>query len=881
MKTPREGDIEREVVPRAVDARVDQELAFHLEMRTRELIARGVEPAEAERQARDSFGDVSSVRAELRRIGRATDGAERRTRFVAEAAQDIRFAWRMVMRRRSASLLIIAVLALGIGATTAIFSVVDGVLLRPLPFPEPDRLAAVWIGQPSLAGDPVLGSLAEATPVGNEEYRAIRRATRGFATIGLFGMGSVNLATDDGAEPVSLGSVTQSVFETLRVAPVLGRTFTMGEDALGGPNVGVLSYEAWRGRYGGDSAILGRSITLSGTPYTIIGVMPAGFRLDRTVDVPFVWTPALRDSSDLPERHNRNYRSIARLASGATFAGAAQQATPALREINGDTSINVRVAPWQQDQARTASKPVLLLLAAAGLLLLIACVNVALLQLGEVGARRREITVRVALGAGQGRLVRQLLGESLVLSCTAGVLGSALAWAMLKALLAIAPERLPGLDAVQIDGRVLLFALLVAIATGLAFGIVPAWLVGRGGPAGAVRAGTGQSARGAALLQRSLLAAQIAMSMVMLVMSVLLEQSLKQLSNVDPGFRPESLTAVRATMPWDYPGERVRELLVQARRRLADLPGVRDVAISSSAPFVGGSSSSPVQLDASIAGDRQPLHTMQLYVSTNYFDVMGIRLVAGRAFQSGDLAGSLPVAVVNESMVRRDFGSVPAIGQRVRHQGVWRTIVGVVVDVHGKSLTTDDGAGIYVPVDQHPITAPTFLVRAPYAALQTPSLRLMLRELDAQMVLRATTPLPDAIARSYGAQRYRTILFTTFGAFAALLAAVGLYGISVRASARRVREIGIRAAVGGSPSSIVRLLVRDATRGVAAGVLVGIPAAMLTARALAEYLFAVSPTAPAAYVGVAAVLSVTALAASAWPAWQAARLDPVKALRGE
>jgi putative ABC transport system permease protein len=205
MKTPREGDIEREVVPRAVDARVDQELAFHLEMRTRELIARGVEPAEAERQARDSFGDVSGVRAELRRIGRATDGAERRTRFVAEAAQDIRFAWRMVMRRRSASLLIIAVLALGIGAATAIFSVVDGVLLRPLPFPEPDRLAAVWIGQPSLAGDPVLGSFAEATPVGNEEYRAIRRATRGFATIGLFGMGSVNLATDDGAEPVSLG----------------------------------------------------------------------------------------------------------------------------------------------------------------------------------------------------------------------------------------------------------------------------------------------------------------------------------------------------------------------------------------------------------------------------------------------------------------------------------------------------------------------------------------------------------------------------------------------------------------------------------------------------------------------------------------------------
>lgn len=881
MRPPREGDIEREIIPRAVDDKVDAEMAFHIEMRTRELVARGVPPDAAREQAMAAFGNLGSVRDELTRIGRASEGRARRGRFVAEALQDVRFAWRMVARRRAATMLMIGVLALGIGATTAIFSVVDGVLLRPLPFPEPDRLAAVWIGQPSLADDPVLSWLADATPVGTGEYRAMRDASPGIASMGLWNMGSINVITDNGAEPVPVGVATQSVFETLRVAPLIGRTFTMGEDVLGGPNVGVLSWEAWRGRYGGDSGIVGRTVTTSGAPYTIIGVMPRGFRLDRTAEPPFMWTPALRDSSDLPERRNRNYRAVARLANGATFAGVAQQATPALQQATGDTTVVARIAMLQADEGRQASGPVLLLLAAAGLLLLIACVNVALLQLGEVGARRNEITVRVALGAGQGRLVRQLLGESLVLALLASVLGAALAWAMLRGLVAIAPERLPGLDAVAIDGRVLGFALVVAITTGLAFGIVPAWLVGRSGPAGAVRAGTGQSTRGASFLQRALLAAQIAMSMVLLVMSVLLGQSLDRLTNVDPGFRPESLTALRVTMPWQWEEQRVRELTQTARRRIAELPGVQAVTITSAPPFSGGSSSSPVALDPSIAGERAPQHTMQHYVASDYFETMGIRVVAGRGFQSQDGVGGAPVAVVNEAMVRRDFGTVPALGQRVRHQGVWRTIVGVVHDVRSKSLAVDDGAGIYVPFDQHPNSGPTFLVRAPAAALHEPSLRLMLRQLDAQLVLRAVMPVPQSIEKSYGAQRYRTILFTAFGALAALLAAVGLYGVSARASAQREREIGIRLAVGGTPARVVRLLVSDAMRGVIIGLLIGVPTAVVTARALAEYLYEVSPTAPFAYLAVAMLLTAATLGASAWPAWRATREDPVRALRGE
>lgn len=881
MKESREGDIDRQILPKAVDEKIDSELAFHLEMRERDLIARGVPAAEAREQALAGFGDMGGVRAELTRIGRSSEGTERRMRILAEALQDARFAWRMVARRRAASLLIIAVLALGIGAITAIFSVVDGVLLRPLPFEEPDRLAAVWIGQPSLAGDPVLGFLAEATPIGTGEYHAMRDATPSFAGIGLWIMSSATLNSDDGAEPVSVGVATQSVFETLRVTPALGRTFTMGEDALNGADVGVLSWEAWRGRYGGDTAVIGRRIVLGGAAHTIIGVMPEGFRLDRTSDPPLMWLPALQDSSDLPERRNRNYKAIARLGDGATFVGASQQATPALREAAGDSTLVARVTLWQADQGRNASGPVLLLLAAAGLLLLIACVNVALLQLGEVSARRNEITVRVALGAGQGRLVRQLLGESLVLALIASALGSMVAWAMLRGLLAIAPERLPGLDTVQVDGRVLGFALLIAIATGLLFGVVPAWLVGRSGPSAAVRSGGGQSARGAALLQRGLLSAQIAMSMVLLVMSVLLGQSLHRLTAVDPGFRREQLTALRVTIPWRYEDAQLRALTETVRRRIAALPGVSHVTVSSAPPYSGNSSSSPVALDPSIAGDRAPQHTVQQAVATDYFEALGIRVVAGRGFEPGDVFGGEPVAIVSEAMVRRDFGALPALGQRVRHQGQWRRVVGVAADVRGRSLAITDGAGIYLPFDQYPTSAPTFLVRGADAALEAAALRGILREVDGQMVLRSMTRMPEAIERSYGAQRYRTILFTAFGALAALLAAVGLYGVSARTAARRLREVGIRMAVGGSPRSVARLLVGDAMRGVAIGIAIGVPAAFVTARALREYLFEVSPWDPVAYVLVGASLAVATLAASAWPAWAATRVDPVRVLRAE
>lgn len=877
----RDDQIEREIVPRPVSSRVESELDFHVEMRTRELIARGVAPDEARARAVAAFGDFHRVTAELNRIGRATEGARRRSRFIGEALQDARFALRMIRRRRSAAVLTVGILSLGIGASTAIFSVADGVLLRPLPFYEPDRVAAVWIAQPALARDPVLGWMADATPMGNEEYQALRTHATSFDEIGLWSTATATLASDAGAEQVPIGVVTGSVFRTLRVSPAIGRTFVAGEDALGGPSVAILGWESWKVRFGGDSSIVGRSITIGGTAHTIVGIMRPGLRLDRTTEPPAFWVPALRDSSDMPERHNRSYRAIARLTRGATFEAASVQAGRILREVTGDTTLTARVEVWQRDQGRNATGQVMVLLIAVGLVLLIACVNAAMLQLGEVTARRQEMAARVSLGAGTGRLVRQLLGECVVLAFAASALGSALAWGMLRGLLAIAPERLPGMDTVHIDGRVLGFALVCATVTGVLFGIVPALVVGRAGTTSLLRTATGHAARGTALLQRGLIAAQVAMSMVLLVVGTLFARSLLNLTSVDPGFRADELVAVRVYIPYRYPADRVREIVAAFKARLESTAGVTAVTVNSSPPFAGRNSSSPIELDPAIARGRRPQHTMQFYVTPGYFETMGIRVVAGRPFRPDDGIGGEPVAIVNTAMVARDFGGNSPIGQRVRHQSIWRTVVGVAANVNSRALDISDGAGIYVPYDQHPNTGPTFLVRGVTGALTQPALRSGLRDVDARSVLQGMSSVDRDIERSYGPQRYRTILVSVFGAMAALLAAIGLHGVSSRAAARRLREIGIRMALGGTSRGVTGLLVADAMSGVGVGMILGVPAALLAGFAARQYLFGVSAADPVSIVLVALFLATATLFSSALPARRAARSNPAVVLRSD
>jgi predicted permease len=793
------------------------------------------------------------------------------------------FALRMIVRRRTFAAVSIGTLALGIGAATAIYSVVDTVLLRPLPFDAPDRIAAVWITQPSIAGDPVLSWLANATPMGPREYNALRQNAKSLREVAMWATRSLALTTDNGPERVEAIRVTSSLLPALRVRAALGRAFVPGEDALGGPHVALLSWEAWTTRYGADSSLVGRSITLNGAPWTIIGVLPPGLRIDRTTAAPHFWVPALQDSSDIPERRNRSYRALARLAPGATFAGASQEAAAIVRTVTADTALSARVEQWQQDQGRDARGPLLVLLAAVGLLLLIACVNVAILQLGEAAGRAREMTTRAALGAGSSRLVRQLLVESVTIAFAGAVLGTVVAWAMMRLLISAAPARLPGMDRVALDGRVLAFTVICATLTGLLFGLAPAIVAGRTGTASLVRLGAGQSGRGTRQLQRVLVASQLALSMVLLVEAALLSRSLRALTTVDPGFRAAGLTALNVALPPRYPDEQTATFAREAARRLAELPGVQRVSASQELPFLGGASSSPLQVEP-VAGNAGPAprQAQQRYVLPGYFETLGIRLLAGRAFTDADRAGSEPVAIVSEAEVRRDFGGQPAVGRRVKHQNIWMRVVGVAADVKYRGLAKEDEATVYIPFDQYVGGWPTFVVRGPVtAATLEPAFKAILRELEPRASLIQTVALPAMIEKSYAPERYRTVIVTVFGAMAALLSAVGLYGVSVRAAARRTREIGIRLALGGTAGRVVRLLVGDAMSGVAFGLGLGIPAALITGRLVRPYLYNVTPSDPLSFGLVALLLVIVTAGASFLPARRAGKANPATVLRSE
>ncbi len=879
----RDASLPPEVIRPSVDKRVSSEIAFHIEMRARELMARGVPPEVARRQATERFGNLDAVVAELNRIGRTTDRTARRTRYLAELVFDWRFALRMIARRRTFAAVAIGTLALGIGAATAIYSVVDAVLLRPLPYDEPDRIASVWVTQPGLASDPVLSSMADGTPMGSVEYQALRRDAKTLRDVAMWGQASVTLQTDDGLERLPAVRVTWSLLGTLRARPALGRAFAPGEDVLGGPRLAMVSWEAWTTRFGADSSIVGRSLTLNQHPYTVIGVLPPNVRIDRTKEaVPF-WLLALQDSFDLAERRNRSYTALARLAPGATFEAASQEAAAIVRAAASDTALSARVTQWQADQGRDARGPLLILVGAVALLLLIACVNVTVLQLGEAAGRIREMTTRAALGAGSARLVRQLLVESMAIAVVSAALGTALAWAMIRGLVAAAPARLPGIDAVTIDARVLAFTIACATITGLLFGIAPALVAGRSGPASLVRIGAGQSARGARGLQRGLIAAQLALSMVLLVESALLGRSLRALTAVDPGFRPADLSAYAVALPMEMDTTQTRSFVAEVVRRLGALPGVDAVTASQNVPFVGGASSSPLEIERPARDGQPPRHTQQRSVLPGYFEVMGMRLVAGRFFTAEDRAGAEPVAIVSAAEVERDFGGRSPLGTRVRHQRIWRRVVGVVADTKYRGLSRENEATVYIPFDQYAYSWPTFVVRASSGA-NAPSERTMkgiLREVEPRTMLTATKTLPSAIEQSFAAERYRAMIVSVFGVMASLLAAVGLYGVSVRSATRRTREIGIRLALGGTSARVVRLLVGDAMTGVAIGLVVGLPAALAVGRLVRPYLFGVTSSDPISFALVAALLVVVTAAASFLPARLAGRANPAVVLRGD
>ncbi|MDB4917663.1 MAG: permease [Gemmatimonadetes bacterium] len=885
MSTNREsGNAGRSIVPRSVKREVDDKLAFHLAMRAHDLTARG-HAGDAEQIAASEFGDLARVRDECRTIAGRRDHQQRRTRFLGELARDVYFALRLLRRRRAFATIAVLTIALGIGAATGIFSVVDGVLLRALPFTEPGRLVAIWITQPRLATDPVLARYARSTVLGSEDYFALRDYNTSFRDVAVWQRGSAMLVEQTGTSEVRTVDISASLLPTLGERPVLGRGFLPTESALNGPKVALVGYETWQARFAGDSAVLGRRVMLDTTSYEIVGVVPKGLRLDRSKEPPAFWLPALQSDYDQPSHHNRSFMAVGRLKPNVSMEAAQREAGRLMRGGASDSSLGARVEDWQHDQTSDARLPLLIMLASSGLLLLIACVNVAMLTLGEAAAREREFASRIALGASAGRVIRQLLAESLTIALAGALLGTGLAWALIHTLVALAPSQLPGIDTVGIDLRALAFAIACATCAGVVFGLTPAFSLLSSGNGTSIRIGAGQSSRTARRTQRGLVAAEIALSLVLLLGASLLTRSLFTLSTVDPGFKPANVVAVRLRMSQTFPSDDALRVAFYTamNARLGELYGPAAVSAGEYVPFSGTASSAPTQVESRVYDAfHPPPSTEQRGVFPGYFDILGIPLHAGRSFTPADAMGMELVAILSEAAARRDFPGESAIGKQVKYQGKWRRIVGVVGDVRPSHLERDGTPAIYVPLAQYPMRGVAFIIRTTHPpAVLRPAITNVLRGITGDVTLQSVDAFPSLVSRSYAEQRYRTIIVGVFALLAALLATVGLYGVTVRAVARRTREVGIRVALGATPGMVTRLMMNDTLAGALMGVVVGLPLALLLVRRISADLFGVTPQDPVAVIGALMLLSCVAVVSSALPARRAGKANPAAVLAGE
>jgi predicted permease len=815
--------------------------------------------------------------------------------------RDAYIAVRSWRRRRTLATIAIATIALGIGAATSVYSVVDGVLLRPLAFAQPERLIAIWQTFPDWKKSDILASSWDRITLSLPEFRDLRARQTSFLDIGIWSSRRSLLTRGDKTEPVRTVRASASLLGTLGVSPLLGRTFSRDEDTPTGPRATLVSYETWQARFGGDQQIVGRVVMLDDEPFTVVGVLPPGLKLGRTPvqaiagatgEIAF-WVPVGRDSSNYYVRSNHSYFAVGRLKPGVTLARASAEVAELLRPTPGEAhEKGTRLAEWQIDQTQTARAPLYILLASAALLLLIACVNVATLLLGEAATREQEIAARLALGAARSRIVWQLLIESVVLALAGLCVGALLAWWGTRALVAMAPPRIPGLADVHVDARVLAASLAATLATGVVFGLAPALALSTTHPAALLR-GAGQSARGRGALQRTLIATELALSVILLVGAGLLARTLLRITAVNPSFRAENLIVDSPTFPRAASRDSVstRRFHADVATRLAALPGVVGVTAADAPPFSNSSSSSSIEIEGEAApaagstlASNERRHSAQQRVTIpGYFAVLGIPVRVGRDFTADDRAGAPYVCIVSDALARRDFPGESPIGKRVKYQGQWRTIVGVVGDVHLQRLSSDFEATIYTPVSQRggAWVLSLFVRTAGDPARVISAVQRTVAELAPPATTQSIESMESMVRRSFAEERYRAVLISLFGAFAAVLAAVGMYGVTARAVAHRMRELAIRSALGATASSISRLVLTRTVVGGAIGVALGLGVASIATRQLTPYLFGVQTTDPLTYTVIVALLGVVTLGASWLPARRAGKADVAEVLRAE
>jgi putative ABC transport system permease protein len=803
-------------------------------------------------------------------------------------AQDARYALRTLGRAPGFAAAALVTLALGIGANVAIFSVVHAVLLRPLPYPEPERLVQFVRHHP---GGPQDGQ-------SGRRYLFFRDHSDAAILAAWRNPTGTNLVSGDSAEFVRMMPVSKEFFDVFGVRPALGTAFTADHDRPGGPAAAVLSHGLWIRRFGGTPDAVGRSILLGEHSYVVLGVMPATFSWLSTADL---YVP-LQPSTTGPGG-GFNYGVVGRLRPGITLAQANVSAAATWQAMRDEFPKQILreerpsgFEPLQKNLAKDVRTALLTFLGAVGLLLVIACANTANLLLARTAGRGREIAVRAALGAGRGRLVRQLLTESVILAVGGGVLGVLLAYWAVPLLLTLTPPGFRAYQDVRVDSTVLMIALVIAIATGIAFGLAPAVTVSQASLTNAFRETGASIASGrSAWVRRTLVVGEIALCMLLLVDAGLLVKTFMRVSAVEPGFDLSGVVTARMSLQGDRyaAAESYLPFFEQGLDRLRRIPGVRSAAVVNSVPIERGLNLNVDILDVVDSGGKlrfEDALTDWRYVSPGYFETLGMRTASGRVFTEQDTKGAPPVAMVNEEFQRRFYGGESAIGHRIRvydSDGAIE-IVGVVPTVKESGLTSRPIPVMYVPVAQaNPAAVRTahlyfpmnWVIKTSGTASAERDVREALRALDSRQPVASFRSMDDLRAASMGDRRFQMTLLTVFAAIGLLLATAGVYGVVAYTSAQRTREFGIRLALGATRARIIRAVVADGVVLAVGGVAIGIAAALLTARTMEGFVWGVSTRDPWTFAVVSTVLLLVALTASLVPAIRAVRLNPIRAIR--
>lgn len=872
---------------RASRDRIAEEMAFHLGEAERQALASGLSPEEARLAALRRFGNPDLQRE------RAIDAD-----FLSSLDhlfRDFRLAFRSLSRRRGLALTAIASLALGIGANSALFSVIDAVLLRPLPLPHPERLVVIE--------ERKNGETSNSNPARMADWES--RVPALAAAAGFYGEGLI--LTGQG-EPTRLDTIRTlgHPFAVLGIRPLLGRAFSPEEERGIGAPVALLGEGIWRRRYGADPKILGQALPLGGTLTTIVGVLP-----DR-IGYPEGWDLFLPAPADVQAASRKAgfFQVVARLRPGATPATVQPQLSTVARNLaqqypDSDAGRSARAVPLQEDQSGEARTPLLFLLAIAGAVLLIACVNVAGLLLARAAERQRESAIRLSLGAGRGGLLRLYLIEAQALALAGGLAGLALAGAGLALLKRLLPAETPRLALAQIDLRVAGFGLLTALLCGLLFGLAPAWQAARHAPVGGLReGGRGGSSAGSLRLRRLLVTVQVTLAVVLLFAVGLLGQSFFRLQNQALGFEPRGVLTVSVNFPWDTDPKRLQDFRTRGLEALSALPGVRSAGVLDRLPLEGGSQSGPIAVEGrELPPELAELEISHRAASPNALATLGVPLLAGRLPRNhgtGDSGGPRE-ALINQALARAYFGAEPggdaergALGRRITFDTkpdegeapTWFEVVGVVGDVRREAGEAEPGPEVFVlPADTYwPLLR--FVLRAEGdPARLAGAARAALHAVSPDLYLDEVAPMEEQIDRAFASARTRLWLLASFALVALLLAAIGLYGVLASDVARRTREIGVRLALGAAASKVLSEQVGQGAKmagiGLAAGLTLGLVGARILARRLGALFVQPDLFDPGMLAGISLVLLLTAGLASFLPARRASLVEPAEALRHE